>query len=353
MQYDDIHNEWDLCLHFDLSATTSVDEMHDEEDTADMAALFTSLESAAANKPDASGRALLLRDFDAISKHPQLQIMYQEVRTDKDLSNALRLHYGLLIPPAIIIARAIETLPKPPQYRLWETFGYYDNPAAPLSPIVEESANCFALGLIALEEYNESTPFPPTVSPHLWDIHEQNTKSWIRKHQPPFRIQPFSYVGSLRYTRNTTIEDKKMGLLYIIRLNTDDTMHLGIPSAAVVLRLVRMMRSFTLSELSEHLMRIGAEFQTLTLAKMFQGPGVMFQAGYREAPITLGYRPKGFEGSLEDFKGYWVRLTEFFKNPYVAHSAMRKGGIIWRVAVQVLQDHYPWDQVEHTLDIFC
>ncbi|KAI0069367.1 hypothetical protein K474DRAFT_1714330 [Panus rudis PR-1116 ss-1] len=98
-------------------------------------------------------------------------------------------------------------------------------------------------------------------------------------------------------------------------------------------------------------MRIGAEFRTLTPANAFQGPGSVFQPGYRESPVTLGYRPSGFKGTVNDFMNYYHRLKEFLKNPYAAHSSLRKGGIIWRIAVMVLQDTYPWDEVGHTVDI--
>ncbi|KAI0069674.1 hypothetical protein K474DRAFT_1610123 [Panus rudis PR-1116 ss-1] len=67
--------------------------------------------------------------------------------------------------------------------------------------------------------------------------------------------------------------------------------------------------------------------------------------------MSLGWRPHDFKGTVNDFKNYYMVLKDLFRSPYIAHSALRKGGIVWRIAVQVLQDGYPWDQYNHTEDI--
>ncbi|KAI0069700.1 hypothetical protein K474DRAFT_1610050 [Panus rudis PR-1116 ss-1] len=78
----------------------------------------------------------------------------------------------------------------------------------------------------------------------------------------------------------------------------------------------------------------------------------MLGGGKRARLYTLGFRQPDFTGTLNDFLHYYERLRDFFSNPYAAHAALRKGGIIWRIAVMVLEDRYRWDEADHTVDLW-
>ncbi|KAI0070980.1 hypothetical protein K474DRAFT_1607687 [Panus rudis PR-1116 ss-1] len=80
-------------------------------------------------------------------------------------------------------------------------------------------------------------------------------------------------------------------------------------------------------------------------------PHPAFGHGKRERPETLGYRPKGFSASLQDFHAYYMRLQEFLRNPYAAYAALRRGGLTWRIATHVLQSSYHRHEIENTEDL--
>jgi hypothetical protein len=128
-------------------------------------------------------------------------------------------------------------------------------------------------------------------------------------------------------------------ILYVFRPwglhpSRDTAWELALPDAASALECVwHQLGPHTVS-LAEHLVERGVPF--LTLSRTIVNP-VLTSHGVPHNDISLGYCPTGYTPHLADYAVYQASLASFLHQPH-ARAALLKGGIIWHLAKEFLDN---------------
>ena len=186
-----------------------------------------------------------------------------------------------------------------------------------LSPDVIIPIKDFVVALLRSEHAGELVPGK------FWDLSASNSR----------------FLGF----RNAFVDiDKRLfgnQILYVFRPrglhpSRDTAWELALPDAASALECVRRQLGPHTVSLAEHLVERGIPF--LTLSRTIVNP-VLTSHGTPHNDISLGYRPIGYTPHLADYAVYRASLASFLRRPH-ARAALLKGGIIWRLAREFLDN---------------
>jgi hypothetical protein len=128
-------------------------------------------------------------------------------------------------------------------------------------------------------------------------------------------------------------------ILYVLRPRNlhpsrDTAWKLALPDAASALECVRRRLGPHTVSLAENLVERGIQF--FTLSRVLVG-SVPTSHDVSHDDISLGYRPIGYTPHLADYAVYRCSLARFLHQPQ-ARAALLKGGIVWRLAREFLDN---------------
>jgi hypothetical protein len=113
-------------------------------------------------------------------------------------------------------------------------------------------------------------------------------------------------------------------------INSHEPRILVIYDALSVIQLARAENSFQLTTALEYLLQNGSRFTLLH-------PTPQTPNRSQLSIITLPIRNKDWKATLEDYRVYMSRLRTFLlERPHIVVAAFSRGGIAWRIALEVL-----------------
>lgn len=115
-----------------------------------------------------------------------------------------------------------------------------------------------------------------------------------------------------------------------------------VPYASYVVETFRLSHCASIRNLALHFVRKGSRFY------LGYSNGNPF-ADTPGPPAGLGFRLPNFTPSPVDFKAYIKRRNDLLREPSIVRAALMMGGIIWRLAVDSIQDNYDSVDFAHIL----
>ena len=141
-------------------------------------------------------------------------------------------------------------------------------------------------------------------------------------------LMPKLLIGPLLVHRNHGYDP----LIYMLTHSSDDNEAIILPNATSAVHCLRWAadsQTWSLTDISAHLLKYGMEFKRATTTVPLRLSGPLFQ--HR----GLGYRPFGYRGTTNDYLSYKEQVRQLVESR-LGRAAPMTGGLIWRLSLDAI-----------------
>jgi hypothetical protein len=302
-RYDSLVDEWDICTEFDPDAIAP-DYDDDEDDDIDAGTPFQT-QQLQTHAPDTAV-------WEEVSPNYQQESLSASIQdTGETFDNIVCYRYGLSIPPGLYQRLNLVSQPE-----LKDTRRILANERAPLLDAhLAEAIRDLVQCLIDIAK-GPAKSIPSS----LWDLNQHNHR----------------YLSSRRdLVISIREKDTDQGIVYLLTTNQlpperNVQWTIVLEDAATALECVRRRWGPHFIDVANELYTRGYPFSTRLV-----GPQPLTTP--RPAINILGYRPKGYNPLPCDYAAYEALRDSFLATPR-ARAALLKGGIVWRLAKEVVPE---------------
>jgi hypothetical protein len=302
-RYDSLVDEWDICTEFDPDAIAP-DYDADEDDDIDAGTPFQT-QQLQTHAPD-------MAVWEEVSPNYQQESSSAGIQdTGETFDDIVCSRYGLSIPPGSYHRLALASRPE-----LKDARRILANEQAPLldariADAIRDLVQC----LIDIGK-GPAKSIPSS----LWDLNQHNHRSLSSRRDLIISVQR---------------KDTDQGVIYLVTTNqlpSDRNVQWTIilEDASNALECVRRRWGPHFIDVANELYTRGYPFSTRLV-----GPQPVTTT--RPAINSLGYRPKGYTPLPCDYAAYEALRDSFLATPR-ARAALLKGGIVWRLAKEVVPE---------------
>ncbi|KAK0447923.1 uncharacterized protein EV420DRAFT_1713121 [Desarmillaria tabescens] len=342
-RYSSLWKEWDLNHEFD-GTILHVTECAQTDDREDVFGLTMDLEPAcddgliSTDGSGSSGNGILknLQEWEEAYTQKYSFIVKQlesKRRKGPTLERVLRYRFGLTILPSSSPTSPLTLIEKkkeglcqkwlgscsaPPDNH--KQFHAMDRDLICLTEGFEWVASIVTVGTNKVKRYSGQFPV------HWWDL------------QPRSPHYLASFPSSLKVTPVQSQDQEFTGYQLEMISSSDKVPYiLLVHRASDVLHCLRLSNILSLDNVVEELCSLGIAF---TMALGTKSPTLSSNSSQQPLhnPEPILYRPIGFKTDLSDYSYYLWRRAALFAHPAILRAALMQGGIIWRIALDHIQD---------------
>jgi hypothetical protein len=319
-RYDSFNDEWDICTEFapgersDDDAWAALVGASDEFDVVDL----TGESPPPPTRLESRNRSTLVPQIDSQHWNKDLLAVYDFEHTPEycvdppSLSEMLQFRYGWL--PRV---RPEDQNPTASQWAKIEKIMGHIN-----SDVAEWSYGSLATFVNKILD----SPADSLLSSGLsWDFDDSSPSSL----RALIDLRLYNTVYSEKVEGNT---------LYFVepvepRPPIDVPWKLVVTNAASACQCIRQVYGPSRKDIAQHLVQSGIPFLTL---QQLQQPQPLHPS--RHLTVCLGHRPENYVPDLADYAAYVEARQAFLRLPR-GRAALTKGGIVWRLAIEILGDN--------------
>jgi hypothetical protein len=299
-RYDGFRDQWDLSEYFDWSAPSQQD--------LDDGYVGLGYDRVEEHKELKKHRAPFAEDLQLALQDRRVTSTDVSLGEYEDLLERLYYRYGFVDPVASRTrAPAIED-------KEWTST------CRNLNALPQSSSVRVACRASIRDFVNGMLANPPSIPTELWDLDAQNHDLVRPTHNPEIVVSKKQSGDRLVYE------------IVHVAADTVTPWQLFVDDASTALECVRRKAGPSLRDVAKTLLKSGVPLGTwVHRSETVPSP----QPGPEPSHFGLGWRPADHKFTSLDYASYEALRDEFLRQPH-ARAALLMGGIVWRIAIEVL-----------------